>query len=254
MHPSVYFTLPSASLFQFPPSENPHPIAPREGWPRIKAPFTINPEVYHGLLDWKVPVTFVALYITFVLWSKAERDGKPWRISRSRAFAWTVFLHNVALAIFSAVTCIAMGRAIKATLPEWNEDTTFAHYADALCKVNGPRGLGDAVTFNPVNSIWGASNYLVNLAGGTPDRTDVGRLWNEGLAFWGWVFYVSKLYEVMNSIFSVIKGKRVSVMQGLYHAGSIICMWAGIRYMSPPIWFFVLFNSGIQTLMVSFDL
>jgi hypothetical protein len=29
-----------------------------------------------------------------------------------------------------------------------------------------------------------------------------------------------------------------------------MCMWAGIRFMSPPIWMFVFVNSGIHALMV----
>jgi hypothetical protein len=37
-------------------------------------------------------------------------------------------------------------------------------------------------------------------------------------------------------------------------AGVIVCMWSGVRYMSPPVWICVLINSFIHTLMVRSDL
>lgn len=124
---------------------------------------------------------------------------------------------------------------------------------DALCKINGPRGLGDAVTYNSTSNLWSSKNHLVRLAedGILPDTTDVGRIWNEGLAFWGWFFYLSKFYEVVDTAIIILKGKRSSTLQTYHHAGAMLCMWAGMRYMSPPIWMFALVNSGIHTIMVS---
>lgn len=123
---------------------------------------------------------------------------------------------------------------------------------DAFCKINGPRGLGDAATFNASTSTWGFTNRLLKLtAGQTPDTTDIGRIWNEGLAFYGWFFYLSKFYEVIDTLIIIIKGKKPSILQTYHHAGAMMCMWAGIRYMAPPIWMFVLVNSFIHVLMVS---
>jgi hypothetical protein len=85
---------------------------------------------------------------------------------------------------------------------------------------------------------------------GNPDPTDAGRLWNEGLAFWGWMFYISKFYEVLDTLIILAKGKRSATLQTYHHSGAMLCMWAGIRYMSPPIWMFVFVNSFIHGLMV----
>ena len=77
------------------------------------------------------------------------------------------------------------------------------------------------------------------------------RIWNEGLAFYGWLFYLSKFYEVVDTLIILAKGRKSSLLQTYHHAGAMLCMWAGIRYMSPPIWMFVLVNSGIHAIMVS---
>ena len=122
---------------------------------------------------------------------------------------------------------------------------------DALCKIHGPRGLGDAVTYNGQTHTWGSKNPQIRVAAnGLPESTDVGRIWNEGLAWWGWVFYLSKFYEVLDTAIIIMKGKRSSTLQTYHHAGAMLSMWSGIRYMSPPIWMFALVNSGIHAMMV----
>lgn len=55
-------------------------------------------------------------------------------------------------------------------------------------------------------------------------------MWEEGLAFYGWLFYLSKFYEVIDTAIIIAKGKKSSLLQTYHHAGAMICMWAGIRY------------------------
>lgn len=144
-----------------------------------------------------------------------------------------------------------MFNALRHAWPGFSGKDGLAGAVDALCKIQGPRGLGNAVTYNSTNTAWGVTNKAIQLApGGTPDNTDVGRLWNEGLAYYGWLFYLSKFYEVVDTAIVLAKGKKSSLLQTYHHAGAMLCMWAGIRYMSPPIWMFALVNSGIHALMV----
>jgi len=123
---------------------------------------------------------------------------------------------------------------------------------DSLCKMHGIGGTGKAIAYNPTASKWVSESPSTVLLSevGTPDPTDLGRLWNEGLAFYGWPFYLSKFYEVLDTAIILAKGKRSSTLQTYHHAGAMMCMWAGIRFMSPPIWMFVFVNSGIHALMV----
>ena len=154
---------------------------------------------------------------------------------------------------YSAVTFAAMVRALLHTWPSHGGyEYKLAEAVDAMCKMHGPRGIGDAAFYSTTKNQWTIKNVAIRLGqNGSPDDTDVGRLWNEGLAFWGWLFYLSKFYEVVDSFILVFKGRKSSTLQIYHHAGAMAAMWAGIRYMSPPIWMFVCVNSFIHTWMVS---
>ena len=143
-----------------------------------------------------------------------------------------------------------MFNAIRRSWPGWTGEYGLAGVADALCKLHGPRGPGSAATYNTTTGSWGISDITMRLIGGAPDSTDVGRIWNEGLAFYGWLFYLSKFYELFDTAIVIVKGKKSSLLQTYHHAGAMLAMWAGIRYMSPPIWMFTFINSGLHTLMV----
>jgi hypothetical protein len=205
----------------------------------------------------KVPITVALVYATtaaILNYQNGKRNCKPWAISRTRAFRIFVIAHNVILALFSAWTFIGLVNAIKVSLDGATVQHGLVGAVDALCKINGPRGLGDAATFNSSTGAWGFTNRAMKLAADQlPDTTDIGRIWNEGLAFYGWFFYLSKFYEVIDTLIILAKGKQSSFLQTYHHAGAMMCMWAGIRYMAPPIWMFVLVNSFIHVLMVSHE-
>jgi len=57
-------------------------------------------------------------------------------------------------------------------------------------------------------------------------------LWEEALAWYGWWFYLSKFYEVIDTAVIILKGRKSSLLQTYHHAGAMICMWAGIRFVS----------------------
>jgi hypothetical protein len=256
--PRVKVTTLPASYFKFPPSHEPTTIPPPPNNPTLAHPFTIPTDLYNALLSPHVPITIALLYMSFATLMNsvnANRKYKPWAFSRTRLFQLVVILHNVFLAVYSAWTCVGMINALYLCLPEWSEQTTVAETVDALCKMHGPRGMGSAATYNATTSAWTMTNRVLQLAAdGVPEATDVGRIWNEGLAFYGWLFYLSKFYEVIDTCIILAKGKKSSLLQTYHHAGAMLSMWAGIRYMSPPIWMFVLVNSGIHAIMVSLRL
>lgn len=258
--PGVELSLPPVTWFtKFPPRNWPKvlpPPSPAEDEWTFRAPFAISTKLYNDVLKPELPITFAVLYLfsIFILNEvNRRRDFKAYSISRTRLFKSLTLLHNIVLAVFSGLTCAAMIRALSVSFPGFLGEHGLPGAMDALCKINGPRGFGDAITYNSTLYTWGSANHKIHLSDDNmlPDSTDVGRIWNEGLAFWGWLFYVSKFYEVVDNAITLLKGKRVSTLQMYHHAGALLCMWAGIRYMSPPIWMFVLVNSGIHTLMVS---
>ena len=251
-----FVALPPLSLFNIRDLfSSPASLAPPVSEHTFAKPFTINPTVYANLLHAAWPFTIAAVYILAVKKVNEinmKRDYQPWAVSKTNIFFFLVLLHNFLLAIFSGWVFSGMLNAIRISWPGWQGEKPGAQAMDALCKLHGPRGLGSAATFKTNTDSWAFTDRTMKLLDGQPDPTDVGRIWNEGLAFYGWIFYLSKFYEVVDTAIILAKGKKSSDLQSFHHAGAMVCMWAGIRWMSPPIWMFTFINSGLHTLMVSF--
>ncbi|PGH21469.1 hypothetical protein AJ80_03260 [Polytolypa hystricis UAMH7299] len=256
--PAIHFGLPPRSLIKFPPGPLPESLgAPFVDEPTWKQPFNIPLSLYNKLLEVHIPITIAVVYATTVIILNRvnkKRGYKPWAISKTLPFKLFVILHNVFLAVYSAWTFVGMINAFRESWPARSDNYYAVNLVDALCKVNGPRGLGNAAIYDTSNATWTLNNpeFTLSGPGNTPDPTDVGRLWNKGLAFFGWIFYLSKFYEVLDTAIILAKGKKSSTLQTYHHAGAMMCMWAGIRYMASPIWIFALVNSGIHALMYTY--
>ncbi|KAF2216597.1 hypothetical protein CERZMDRAFT_56254 [Cercospora zeae-maydis SCOH1-5] len=254
--PQVSLRWPAFTLSALRPDPLPRTLLPPVRERSVRAPFGIDKDLFNFALQPQVPIVFASAYIVTVFFLNAynrKRNHKPWAVARQWWFRYFVVLHNAILTVYSVATFLAMCRAFLHTWPGFNNKHGLAGVADALCKIHGPRGLGDATSFNTTLNIWEVKNTAIHLGyDGNPDPTDFGRLWNEGLAFWGWFFYVSKFYEVVDTLIILAKGKRSATLQTYHHAGAMLCMWAGIRYMSPPIWMFVFVNSFIHGLMYTY--
>lgn len=254
--PKVHLTIPPAYFFKVPPSDFPRIIPPPSDHPTLAHPFTIPVGLYNAALSPNVPILAALGYATVVSALNSvnkSRKYKPWAFSKTRFFKMMVITHNVILAIYSAWTFVGMVNTLKTSVyPPW-EELGLAGTVDSLCKIHGPRGPGSAAVYGESTSAWTIANRFVHLGadGLTPESTDVGRIWNQGLAFYGWLFYLSKFYEVIDTLIILAKGKKSSFLQTFHHAGAMLCMWAGMRYMSPPIWMFVFVNSFIHSIMVS---
>ncbi|KUJ08842.1 uncharacterized protein LY89DRAFT_741678 [Mollisia scopiformis] len=101
--------------------------------------------------------------------------------------------------------------------------------------MHGEAGLGNAIAYNVTASRWTSEDPSTPSslsATGTTSSTD--------------------FYEVVDTAIIIAKGKRSSTLQTYHHAGAMMCMWSGIRYMSPPIWAWVAYNSGIHTMMYTY--
>lgn len=253
---SVSFSLPSSSLFKFPPSSNPPFLSPpAPGTSAGAPPFQIPDHIYNAVLDPKVPITIAALYAVSAKALNAynKSTGKrPWAISKTAGFKAFVIAHNIFLAVYSAWTFVGMVGVLRRTVANPLGPAGFSGFVDSVCKIHGPSGLGNAAYFDDATNTWQSySSENILDSNGMPSRDHVGRLWNEGLAFYGWIFYLSKFYEVLDTVIILAKGKLSSTLQTYHHAGAMMCMWAGIRYMSTPIWMFCFYNSGIHAMMVS---
>ncbi|WQF75700.1 Putative ELO family protein [Colletotrichum destructivum] len=254
---TVLGELPSASLFTFPPNGAHMAIPPPlPGSIAAAPPVEIPDHIFTAALDPMVPITIATLYaVTVKLLNKYNKStkNKPWGISKTRPFFAFVVLHNVFLAVYSAWTFWGMLGGMRRSVVSPFGPNGLAATADSFCQLNGNGGFGAATVYNETVGYW--SSLTGNNAlgfDGRPSRTVTGRIWNEGLAFYGWIFYLSKFYEVLDTFIILAKGKLSSTLQTYHHAGAMMCMWAGMRYMSAPIWMFVLVNSFIHAMMYTY--
>ncbi|KHN95148.1 GNS1/SUR4 family protein [Metarhizium album ARSEF 1941] len=254
----VVAAMPDASLFNFPPTNEPTPLSPAPVAVSIMRPFNIPDSIYQAALDPNVPLTIAALYaVTAKALNKfnASRNKKPWAMSETKPFFAFVVFHNVLLAVYSAWTFWGMLGTMRRSIVSPFGAGGAAATVDSLCRLHGPRGLGGSLYFNHTSSHWDSADpntLIASLDGSQPSSTQMGRIWNEGLNYYGWIFYLSKFYEVLDTFIILAKGKFSSTLQTYHHAGAMLCMWAGMRYMSAPIWVFVLVNSFIHALMYAY--
>lgn len=254
---NIAATWPEASLFALPPFGGPAALPPASTAATIMRPFNIPDSLFQSALDAKVPLTIAATYaITAKLLNKYNRSNnkQPWGLSKTKIFNIFVVLHNVFLAVYSAWTFWGMLGALRRSIQSPMGPGGVAATVDSFCRLHGPPGLGNSVFYNDLTKLWqttapDASMVLLD-GNGLPSNQQMGRLWAEGLAYYGWIFYLSKFYEVLDTFIILAKGKYSSTLQTYHHAGAMLCMWAGMRYMSTPIFIFVLVNSFIHALMV----
>ncbi|CAI4219505.1 unnamed protein product [Parascedosporium putredinis] len=207
----------------------------RRRWTPRAATFTIPQNIFDAALDPRVPITIAAVYAVTVKALNVYNTSngkKPWAIAKTTGFAWFVILHNVFLAVYSAWTFVGMFRTLKVSVQNPFGPAGLAGTVDSLCHI---------LTQSPAIT-----------SAGVPDVHAPGRIWNEGLAFYGWIFYLSKFYEVLDTFIILAKGKQSSTLQTYHHAGAMMCMWAGIRYMAAPIWMFAFVNSFIHAMMYTY--
>ncbi|KAI9276803.1 ELO family [Phascolomyces articulosus] len=175
------------------------------------------PEYYEFFMDWKTPVAIAGTYaLTIHLLNpkngklsrvEAKNKGVANASSSSKLMTSFVFLHNLALAVYSMITFYNMASGMKRS---WFQRDVDMH--DAFC-----------------------------------DKDE--NLWDDSLGYWGYLFYLSKYYEVIDTAIILLKGRRSSLLQTYHHSGAMLTMWAGIRYKATPIWIFVLFNSFVHSVM-----
>ncbi|KAL2886362.1 Elongation of very long chain fatty acids protein 3 [Ceratocystis lukuohia] len=253
--PFTYLISPS---FKLPSGAEPFAVPPPPAGSFAHAPpFDIPESWWVSVLDARVPVTIAVVY---AITAKAltsynlSRNKQPWAISKTRAFKVFVVLHNVFLAVYSAWTFVNMAGAMHRAIAGPNGPNGITATIDSFCQINGVPGFDGGVFFNEETGKYATlgNNAGIDPATGRPSRYATGRLWNEGLAFYGWWFYLSKFYEVLDTVIILAKGKPSSTLQTYHHAGAMMCMWAGIRWMAPPIWLFVVYNSLIHSLMYTY--
>lgn len=191
-----------------------------ESWPYPLNKIATTSFYEVSLQAW-VPVVFSIVYYVvahsanhfFVGPKHAARDYTKGSGVFAAILRWLVIAHNAFLAVYSGWTFVNV-------VPVVVRFFTFGYQAA------GFEGIKLALCSMPVNTVT--------------------------LAPYTWLFYISKYYEVVDSMILVVKGKTVSNLQSYHHAGALLAMWIAFRYQSQAVWVFVAFNSGVHTAMYSY--
>lgn len=218
---SVQFGFPQASAFRF-PTQIPDIKLQVPQIRKWTQPFDIPPAIWNLGLEPYFPFIVVFSYISFALlfqWINYHRGGKPWGISRTQFFKQFILFHNLSLAIFSAWTLLSVISLLNNFWPAYDDSAYLAKVAHRICSMCNDSSLTHAEN--------GEFYYV------------------------GWIFYMSKIYELIDTAVIYAKGKRASVLQIYHHAGVIICSWGVLRFISPPAMVGIIFNSAVHTIMVS---
>ncbi|CAO3702723.1 unnamed protein product [Rhizopus stolonifer] len=175
------------------------------------------PEYYEFFMDWKTPLVIATVYaITIHLLNPSSAQAKL-----SRVEAKNRGVNNASSSNRLFTTFIFLHNLFLSIY----SGVTFFHMVKAMHKLYNTYSLHDAYC-------------------------DVDRmLWDDALGFWGYLFYLSKFYEVVDTAIILLKGRRSSLLQTYHHSGAMITMWSGMRYRAQPIWIFVVFNSLIHSIM-----
>lgn len=233
---SFAFGLPDPSLWTIPSLSTPPPISP----------FLLQwlTKVFDASMKVSTPLTIAIVYFSMVHYvnpkvvrrqlRRAGQDAEkadakqakrlraaPYKVATNGVFKLAVLVHNVFLCVYSVWTFVGMVKSFSRTIAHMRLKTHLA-------------------------------NYLVNFVHAVCDLENgvfQQNLEDHNLTFYGWWFYMSKFYEVLDTVIILLKGRPSSLLQSYHHAGAMMCMWGGIRYQSPPIWIFVVFNSFIHSLM-----
>ncbi|QMW47199.1 hypothetical protein G4B11_010678 [Aspergillus flavus] len=249
----MYFGLPDAHLFELPPDSHPLPSSPASrsqlSWDR---PINISPALFYHTLDVKLPLLIATLYALTVCtlnYINRKRRNRPWPLSRSPLFHQFVLIHNVGLVLFSAWLTLGTYQTIKSTLMDQRNNPPLASAIHVLCKFDRKDELSYFLQrrVSESRSHLDLNDHRSEVV--HPGVLEFDSLWDRGIDYYMWMFYMSKFYEIVDTMLLLVKGKKSSFLQTYHHAGVMLCTWAGVRYVSPPGLIGLMLNSVIHTIM-----
>ncbi|KAJ5343654.1 uncharacterized protein N7506_003478 [Penicillium brevicompactum] len=248
---SIQLGLPPLHLFYFPPTQPQKtaiplpPTVPTTS--KFLRPVSINSTIFDISLDLQFPLTIAVIYLSAVLLLNrinASRQYRPWGFSKKPTFRAFVVVHNALLALFSAWTFFGICHALKNCWPGQGPNY-YTHIAEVICETDSKAASCESSQYTTTNypMMTKLTDFVVL------PSANVNTVWEEGSAYIGWIFYMSKFYEVLDTMVILARGKKSSLLQTYHHAGVMLCGWASLKYESPALLVGIVLNSGIHTLM-----
>jgi hypothetical protein len=196
----------------------------------VKGPFQIHKKGFYQLLlahnvsmEIRFVISLIVSYlgvVTLLSIANKRRNSEPWALSRTRAFKRFVSAHNLLLTLFLAWAFIASHHVLRGPCPERRDEHYFTRLADPLCLGDSFRPLGDSLS---------------------PSGHDI---YKPSILLVSWTFYVSKMYQIVDTAIILAKGRRSTALHTYHHAGVILCGWASVYFMCQPSVVGLLYNSA----------
>jgi len=67
--------------------------------------------------------------------------------------------------------------------------------------------------------------------------------------YWSYLFYVSKIWEFIDTAIIIYKGRKPSTLQTYHHMGAVLACWLQVIVRGKSFWVFLCLNSFIHTVM-----
>ncbi|KAJ1855729.1 hypothetical protein GGH12_000978 [Coemansia sp. RSA 1822] len=177
---------------------------------------------YPFFMQWKIPVLTSAVYTILSLYFNAqqskqakEKAGLNQKTSLKRAKKSRLTPMNAIVFVHNAVLAVYSAWAFWGVFPAFVNKIATQGWHAAMCDVDGS-------------------------------------LWNSVLFKHVYLFYLSKYYELFDTVIILLKGRPASILQIYHHAGVIMVMYLANYYSSAASIFIVWENAGVHTIMYTY--
>ncbi|KAF9929549.1 hypothetical protein BGZ75_007563 [Mortierella antarctica] len=186
----------------------------------------LYPEYYDLLVNWRTPFVVAALYVLMVVLLN-PKQGKVSRVvaadnaakaaganKKKEELSQSSPFMTALVFVHNTILCIYSAWTFYGMFFAWKKALSTHTFMEAVCDADG--------------TFW------------------------DSLGYYSYYFYLSKYYEIVDTIIILLKGRRSSLLQTYHHAGAIITMYMGYNYRAHPIWIFTTFNSFVHTIMYAY--
>ncbi|KAG0053820.1 hypothetical protein BGZ83_000364 [Gryganskiella cystojenkinii] len=185
------------------------------------------PEYHDALVNWRTPFMVAALYVLGVVLlnpkqgkvsrvvaaDTAAKDGAKNKDKKQELSSSSPAMTALVF-VHNTILCVYSAWTFYGMFFAWKKALSTHTFMEAVCDTDG--------------TFW------------------------DSLGYYSYYFYLSKYYEIVDTIIILLKGRRSSLLQTYHHAGAIITMYLGYNYRAHPIWIFTTFNSFVHTIMYAY--
>ncbi|KAJ2001180.1 hypothetical protein GGI04_003842 [Coemansia thaxteri] len=180
-------------------------------------------EWYPFFMQWQVPIGVSVLYTVLAFYFNPSKGG----LSRMEAKRLNIKLNGAppSKSLLSPMTMVVFAHnAVLAAYSAWAFRSVFPLFISNIATKGWRNGLCDID----------------------------GHVWNTALFMHSYLFYLSKYYELIDTVIVILKGRKATLLQIYHHAGVIVVMYYACYYSPASCVFIVWENAGVHAVMYTY--